>query len=76
MATKPGDHVFLYRSDGKCDLFTIDESGERVWRREAPVDQVDNIASGIEGQVWEGDQATPDVLKPYKRGIPWGPKKP
>ena len=65
-----GDRVILYRSDGKFDLFKIDESGDRVQVREslAPLQQAYEIARGSlasGGQVWICDEETPDVIKPY-----------
>ena len=69
MTAKSGDHVVLFRFDGKCDLFKIDETGKRV-------SVSANLASpqraralaregSATGQLWVCDEATPAVITPY-----------
>jgi len=65
-----GDRIILTKSDGRCDVFKIDESRDRVRVREsvAPLQQAYEIARGSlpsGGQVWVCGEATPDVLNLY-----------
>jgi hypothetical protein len=65
-----GDCIILTKPDGRCDLFEVDESGERVRVREnlASLHQAWQMAPrGFPpgSQIWIGDDAAPDVLTSY-----------
>jgi hypothetical protein len=70
MAARVGDYIVLFKSAGGCDLFKIDETGQRAPVRQnlgSPQD-ARRIARGSlpsGGQVWVCDEATPNVIDPY-----------
>jgi hypothetical protein len=69
---KACDRIIIRRSGGKFDLDKIDESGQRVKARREPLgtlEQIYEIAYGSltsGGHVWVCDEATPDVLAPFR----------
>jgi hypothetical protein len=82
MATKVGDRIIVWKANGKFDILKINELGEseQVRAEIAPLQQAYEIALGSlasGGQVWEQpDETTPDVIRPYRTGYPWGnPRK-
>ena len=66
---KIGDRIIVGKSNGKFDIFKINESGEREQVRTdiTPLHQAWEIARGsLTGtQIWICDEGTTDVLRPY-----------
>jgi hypothetical protein len=65
-----GDRIIVGKTNGKFDIFKINEAGERERVRKdiEPLHQAWEIARGsLAGtQIWICDEATPDVLRPYQ----------
>lgn len=62
-----GDRIIMRKANGKCDIFKIDETGERELVRDdiAPLHQAWEIARGADAMVWVCDEGKPDKLEPY-----------